>query len=303
MSADRARRTCLTVPGDNTRMLDKSAGRGADEVIYDLEDSVVPAQKSAARGTVIDFLKAAPTFDGVRSVRINGVDTAWAHRDVVEIVAAAGLHFDTIVLPKVEHPGAIHWLDLLLSQLEAENDLPRGRIGIEAQIEGPGGMLRLEAIAQASPRLQALIFGPGDFMAAMRLPDFDLSVTPDALDALDLCRWQIAMTCRLHGLAAIDGPYPQISDIEGCRRSADRARRLGYDGKWVLHPAQVTAVNDVFRPSPEALTRARAIIAALDNQDASAAGGALMLGDQMIDEATRRWALSVVAGDRPLRES
>jgi citrate lyase subunit beta/citryl-CoA lyase len=280
-------------------MLDKAAGRGADEVIYDLEDSVVPAQKSVARATVIAHLADAVAFDGVRSVRVNGVDTPWAHRDVVEVVAAAGAWIDTIVLPKVESPAAIHWLDLLLGQVEAENALPAGRIGIEAQIEGPGGMLRLDAIAGASPRLRSLIFGPGDFMAAMRLPDFDMSITADALDPLDLCRWQIAMACRLHGLAAIDGPYPEIADLDGCRRSAARARKLGYDGKWVLHPTQVPVVNEVFSPSPEALTRARSIIAALADQEATASGGAVMLGDQMIDEATRRWALSVAeAADR-----
>jgi citrate lyase subunit beta/citryl-CoA lyase len=294
MTAHRARRTCLTVPGDNARMLDKAAGRGADEVIYDLEDSVVAAQKAAARAAVGRHLAAAGPATAIRCVRVNAVDTPWAHRDVVDVISAAGAHVDAVVLPKVEHAAAIHWLDLLLGQLEAEHGLPPGRIGIEAQIEGPGGMLRLDAIAGASPRLQALIFGPGDFMAAMRLPDFDLA-TPDSLDALDLCRWQIAMACRLHGLAAIDGPYPQIADLEGCRRSADRARRLGYDGKWVLHPGQVSVVNEVFRPSPQSLERARAIIAALAAQQAGEGSGALMLGNQMIDEATRRWALSVVA--------
>jgi citrate lyase subunit beta/citryl-CoA lyase len=295
MTDHRARRTCLTVPGDNARMMDKAAGRGADEVIYDLEDSVVPAQKATAREAVGAFLAAGVSAaNGIRAVRINGVDTPWAHRDVVDVVSAAGPNLDTIVLPKVESVAAIHWLDLLLGQLESEHGLPSGGIGIEAQIEGPGGLLRVEAVASASVRLRALIFGPGDFMAAMRLPDFDLAVTADSLDTLDICRWQIAMACRLHGLAAIDGPFPQIADVDGCRRSAGRARRLGFDGKWVLHPSQVTVVNDVFKPSPEVVERARRIVAALDEQAANGSGGALMLGDQMIDEATRRWAQSIM---------
>ncbi|MEU6573641.1 CoA ester lyase [Streptomyces sp. NPDC046805] len=290
----RPRRSCLAVPGSSAKMLKKAQTLPADQVFLDLEDAVAPIAKPAARGTVVEALNHGDWSGKVRVVRINDADTEWAHEDVLQVVRGAGPNLDAIMLPKVERVAHIHWLDVLLTQLERELGLPEGGIGIEAQIEGPAGLSEIEAIATATPRTETLIFGPGDFMAAMKMPALTIGAPgANGYDPFDTVLMTITMTARKHGLQAIDGPFALIKDHEGYRASAERAAAYGYDGKWVLHPGQIDIANDVFAPSQADYDKAELIIEAYAHYTSEAGGslGAAMLGEEMIDEASRKLAL------------
>jgi len=262
-----ARRSCLTVPGSSERFLAKAATLAADaapdEAILDLQDSVAPSAKEHARGLVAAALHDDWPRERVVAVRINGATSPWAYRDVVEIVERSGARLDAIVLPKVSSPGQVVWLDVLLDQVEQAAGLPAGRVGIEAQIEDAAGLAAVRAIAAASSRLAALIFGPADFMASVGMRSLSVGIQPAGYaggDALHYPLMRILVAARSAGLQAIDGPYAAIGDIDGLRRSAASAAALGYDGKWVLHPDQVGPVNAAFSPGTIAIgnTSARA---------------------------------------------
>jgi citrate lyase subunit beta / citryl-CoA lyase len=275
-------------------MLKKAQGFSVDQVFLDLEDAVAPVAKPAARKTIVDALNHGDWSGKTRVVRINDADTKWAHDDVLEVVRGAGANLDCIMLPKVERVAHIHWLDVLLTQIERELDLPVGTIGIEAQIEGPAGLSEIDAIAAATPRTEALIFGPGDFMAAMKMPALTIGAPGESgFDPFDTVLMTIAMAARKYGLQAIDGPFALIKDLDGYRASAERAAAYGYDGKWVLHPSQIDTANDVFAPTQAIYDKAEMIIDAYDYYSSAAGGGlgAVMLGDEMIDEASRKLAL------------
>jgi citrate lyase subunit beta/citryl-CoA lyase len=299
----RARRTVLSVPGSNPRMVDKSRSLAADEVFLDLEDAVAPAAKDDARAVVAAALREGGWTAPTVGVRVNDWSTVWTHRDVVEVVGAAGDRLDCVVLPKTESPHHVAALDLLLSQLERSTGLDVGRIGIEAQIESPRGLLAADAIAGASPRLESLVFGPADFMASVNMRGLVVGEQPpgyDGGDAFHYALMTILVAARAHDLQAIDGPYLQIRDAEGFRRQARRTAALGYDGKWVLHPDQIDIGNEVFAPTQADFDHAEKILAAYDASTSDAGGrrGAVMLGDEMIDEASRKMALVVSAKGR-----
>ena len=299
----RARRTVLSVPGSNPRMVEKSRGLDADEVFLDLEDAVAPAAKDDARALVADALRAGGWAAATVGVRVNDWSTQWTHRDVVDVVGAAGANVDCIVLPKVETPAHVTALDLLLSQLERTHGLDEGRIGIEAQIESPRGLVAVNAIAAASKRLQSLVFGPADFMASVNMRGLVVGEQPpgyDVGDAFHHALMTILVAARAHDLQAIDGPYLQIRDVDGFRRQARRSAALGYDGKWVLHPDQIAIGNEVFAPAQDDYDHAEEILAAYEASTSDAGGrrGAVMLGDEMIDEASRKMAEVVVAKGR-----
>ena len=281
-------------------MIEKSRALDADEVFLDLEDAVAPAAKDDARASVAAALRdggwKAPTV----GVRVNDWSTEWTYRDLIDVVIAG---LDCIVLPKVESPDHVAALDLLLTQLERERGLDAGHIGIEAQIESPRGLVAIDAIAAASPRLESLVFGPADFMASLNMRGLVVGEQPpgyDVGDAFHHALMTILVAARAHDLQAIDGPYLQIRDADGFRRQARRTAALGYDGKWVLHPDQIAIGNDVFAPSQEDFDHAEDILAAYDAATSDAGGrrGAVMLGAEMIDEASRKMALVIAAKGR-----
>ena len=300
--AYRPRRTCLSVPGSNPRMIEKAKGLAADEVFLDLEDAVAPDAKASARTTVAAAL-AGPGWSGqLRGVRVNDWTTPWTYRDVIEVVSVAGAHLDVIVLPKVADATHVHALDLLLTQLEHSHNLPVGRIGIDAQIENAEGLMNIKAIA-AAPRVQALVLGPADLMASLNMRTLVVGEQPEGYDVGDAYHhvlMTILIAARAHGLAAVDGPYLKVRDVEGFRRVAGRSAALGYDGKWVLHPDQIAAGNEIFSPRQDEYDRAELILDAYEWHTSAAGGarGAVMLGEEMIDEASRKMALVVAAKGR-----
>lgn len=284
-------------------MIEKARELPADQVFLDLEDAVAPDAKTDARLTVIEALNGGAFRAPVRSVRVNDWTTPWTYADVIEVVGAAGAHIDTVVLPKVLGPEQVIAVDLLLTQLEKSHGLEVGRIGIEAQIENAAGLINVDAIAAASPRMKALVFGPADFMASLNMRSLVVGEQPEGYDVGDAYHYilmRILMAARAHGLLALDGPYLQIKDLEGLQRSAARSAALGFDGKWVLHPDQIAIVNTVFSPRQDDYDHAELILDAYSWHTSAAGGarGAVMLGDHMIDEASRKMALSVAAKGR-----
>ncbi|WP_275462167.1 HpcH/HpaI aldolase/citrate lyase family protein [Streptomyces noursei] len=295
----RPRRSCLAVPGSNPRFLEKAQGLAADQVFLDLEDACAPLAKPEARHTIVTFLNEGDWTGKTRVVRVNDWTTEWTYRDVVTVVEGAGANLDCIMLPKVQDAAQVTALDLLLTQIEKTMGLEVGRIGIEAQIENAKGLVNVDAIAGASTRLETIVFGPADFMASLNMKSLVVGEQPPGYpaDAYHYILMRILMAARTHNLQAIDGPYLQIKNVDGFREVAGRAAALGFDGKWVLHPGQVEAANEVFSPSQEDYDHAELILDAYEWCTSEAGGkkGSAMLGDEMIDEASRKMAL-VVAG-------
>ncbi|GII93074.1 CoA ester lyase [Sinosporangium siamense] len=289
------------MPGSNPRFLAKAQGLAADEVFLDLEDSVAPLAKEDARKNVVAALREGDWSGKTVVVRVNDVTTPWAYRDVIEVVEGAGDRLHCVMLPKVQDPSAVTWLDTLLTQIERAVGLPVGRIGIEAQIENAKGLVRIDDIAASSPRLETLVFGPADFMASINMRTLVVGEQPPGYtegDAYHYILMRILMAARSHDLQAVDGPYLQIHDVDGFRRVAGRAAALGFDGKWVLHPGQIEAANEVFSPSQEDYDHAELVLDAYDYYTTIERRGAVMLGDEMIDEASRKMALVVAAKGR-----
>jgi citrate lyase subunit beta / citryl-CoA lyase len=284
-------------------MVEKAPGLSVDEVFLDLEDAVAPDAKESARGVVVNALRTGDWGGKTVAVRVNDWTTTWTHRDVIDIVGAVGDRVDTLVLPKVDSARQVGALDLLLGQVERAVGLPEGGIGLELQIESARGLLDIEAIAAASSRTEALVYGPADFMASLNMRSLVVGEQPPGYDVGDAYHYvlmRLLVTARAHGLQAIDGPYLQVRDVDGFRQSAARSAALGYDGKWVLHPDQVEAGNAAFTPSQEDYERAEEILGAYEHATSEAGGrrGAVMLGDEMIDEASRKMALVIAAKGR-----
>lgn len=294
----RARRTVLAVPGSSERFIEKSRGLPVDALFLDLEDAVAPAAKVDARAQIVAALKQggwqAPTI----TVRVNDWDTPWTTADVLEVVGGAGAHIDAIVLPKVRTAEQVIALDMVLGQAEASVGLPVGRIGLEVQIEEAQGLQQVDAIAAASPRLETLVFGPGDFMASMGMRGLSVGSQIDGYDA-DAFHYvlsRILVAARANSLQAIDGPYVSIRDLPGFRKSAAKSAALGYDGKWVVHPSQVAAGNELFTPDPSQVERAERIVDAYSKATAVAGGavGAIVVDDEMVDEAGLKVAQAIL---------
>ena len=274
-------------------MLEKARTLDVDQFFVDLEDSVAASAKETARDNAVLALTEGAWGTRVRAVRINGFATRWMLRDLERLVAGAGRNLDAIVVPKVQDSDQVKFLDVLLSRLELEHDLEVGRIGLELQIEDADGLVNIRSILAASPRTETVILGPGDMAAALGMPT--LAVGGRSADyPADEWHWirsTILVHARHAGVQAIDGPYGNIRDIEGFRASARDARTLGFDGKWVLHPDQVDAANEIFGVDQETFERSADILAAYEHATGTASTGAVMFGEEMIDEASRKMAL------------
>ena len=305
-STARVRRTVLAVPGSSDRFIAKARGLGVDALFLDLEDAVAPAVKAESRGRIVDALNdtagfAAPTV----TVRVNDWTTPWTYADVIEVVSGAGDHIDALVLPKCTDAAQVKALDLLLTQVEQAAGLPVGRIGLEVQIEDALGLLHVDAIAAASPRLETLVFGPGDFMASLGMGGLNVGAQPAGYpaDAFHYVLMRILVAARAHGLQAIDGPFVAIRDADGFRQAAARSAALGYDGKWVLHPGQVADGNAAYTPDQADFERAERIMAAYVQATSVGGGarGAIVVDDEMVDEAGVKLAAAILARGRAAR--
>ncbi|MGA4508217.1 HpcH/HpaI aldolase/citrate lyase family protein [Propionibacteriaceae bacterium G1746] len=288
----RARRTVLAVPGSSERFIAKARGLAADCIFLDLEDAVAPAEKHAARAQVIAALTSGGTWaPRTITVRVNDWTTPWTTQDAWQVVTGAGAHIDALVLPKATSAAQVHALDLVVTQAEQAAGLPVGRIGFEVQVEDAAGLLHVGEIASSSPRIETLVFGPGDWMASMGMSGLSVGSIPEGYpgDHFHHPMATILVAARANGLAAIDGPFVGIGDPDGFRASARRAAALGYDGKWVIHPSQVEIGNEVFSPAPEVLDRARRIVAAYTE------GGAIVVDGEMVDEAGVKVARAMLA--------
>lgn len=292
----RLHRSELAVPGSRPELFEKAAAGRADYVFLDLEDAVAPDNKEAARRNVVEALGDIDWRGSSKtvSVRINGLDTHYMYRDLIDVVERAGAHVDTILVPKAGVPADIYTVDALLTQIEAAMGLTH-RIGIEALVETALGMANVEAVAAASPRLEALHFGVADYAASCRARTITIGgLNPDYPgDQWHSALSRMLVACRANGLRAIDGPFGDFGDSEGFTAAARRAAALGYDGKWAIHPAQIDLANDVFTPPESEVDQARRVLAALD--EAAAAGrGAAQIDGRMIDAASARMARNVV---------
>ena len=295
----RSRRSCHAVPGSSERFIAKAVGLEADEIFLDLEDAVAPNEKEAARERVIEALNTLDFGEKTVVVRVNGTDTPHYYKDLIAVVERAGAKLDAIMVPKVRTPGDVEMTDKLLTQIELAQGLPAGRIGIEAQIEDATGLLACEAIAAASARMETLIFGPGDYSAAVGIPITTIGAAPDGYpgDHLNYVYSRLVVAARAAGIQAIDGPYGNIKDEDGLRTRSRLARALGLDGKWTIHPGQIATVNEVFSPEREQWERAEAMLAAYDEAHRAGAGAAVFEGE-MIDEANRKMAERIAFAGR-----
>ena len=303
----RLHRSELCVPGTSPRMLEKAPGLGADVVMLDLEDAVAPDDKPAARENVIAALRELDWSDCTVTLRINGLDTHYCYRDIVDVVEQSGQWLDTVLVPKASCGGDIHLVATLLSQIEDAMGLTK-QIGISALIETAPGMLNLDEIAASCPeRMEALIFGVADYAASMQSQtasiggsDANYAVITDPGDEgseRDLHwgdQWhyalaRIAVACRANGLRPIDGPFGDFSDPEGYLVAARRATILGFEGKWCIHPSQIELANDVFSPNDRLVSRTRRIMEAMEKA-ADDGLGAVSLDGRLIDAASLRMA-------------
>ncbi|MGH2775102.1 MAG: HpcH/HpaI aldolase/citrate lyase family protein [Actinomycetota bacterium] len=273
-------------------MLSKSPTLPADEIFMDLEDSVAPLAKEEARYNVIDALKNNDWGDKTVVVRVNSIDTQWAADDLKTVVEGAGRFIDCIMIPKVQHAHEVLFVDHMLRMIETNLGLDK-RIGLEIQIETATGLKNIYEIAHASGRAETLIFGPADMSASLGLPTVTAGLPMPGYPG-DHWHWvleTILVAAREANLQVIDGPYLLIKDLDGFRDMALRARALGYDGKWALHPGQVDVLNEVFTPTQEEYDKAEALLEAYKEATEVEARGAVMFGTEMIDEASRKMAV------------
>jgi malyl-CoA/(S)-citramalyl-CoA lyase len=309
---DRPHRSELAVPGTNVRAMEKAPTLGADLVFLDLEDAVAPGDKVQARVNVIDALLSHDWAACSVSVRINGLDTQWCYRDVVEVAERAGHVLDTVLIPKVGTPSDVEFVATLLDQIEQEKGWDPGRIAIHLLIETARGMVNVEAIGRARPdRLEAMVFGVADYAASVQArttaigganPDSSVLTDP-ADDGSRQVHWgdqwhfgisRMVAACRAEGLRPIDGPFGDLDDDEGYRSAARRAAALGCEGKWAIHPSQIPLANEVFTPGEAEVEQARRILQAME-EAAKEGRGAISLDGRLIDAASIRMAQNLVS--------
>jgi citrate lyase beta subunit len=297
----RLTRSQLYVPASKPAMIQKAAASAADAVCIDLEDSVTLAEKASSRANVIRALKEIDFGRRVRMFRINALDTPFAYRDLVEVVEAAGDRLDVVMIPKAGSARDVEFVDTLLTQIEANIRLTRP-IGLEAQIETASGFLHAVEIAGASPRLESLIFGAGDYAASMRMPSSAIGEADEHDEIYPGHRWHAVMhtivaAARANDLRCLDGPYAGYTDAAGLARACQIALAMGFDGKQCIHPAQLATVNATFTPSLEQVTKAGAVLKAYEAAAAAGQGAATHDG-RMIDAANLRMARTILERHR-----
>ncbi len=292
---DLLRRSELAVPASNDNMFEKGARSGADLVFLDLEDAVPAAFKEESRAKAIAALNDIDWGRTARAIRINGLDTPWCHDDLIDVVTKAGENLDTIIIPKARTARDVWWVDVLLTQLESKLAL-RKRIRLEVLIEEVEGLANAEAIAAASPRLDALIFGVGDFSLSQgaRVDTNFVPLGEYPGDFWHYARNKVIVAARIAGIDAIDAPYPDYRDLSGYERDARRASLLGYTGKWAIHPGQVPVANQVYAPTADEIARAEHNVAAY--REAEAKGrGAVGVNGVLVDAAHVKMAEQTLA--------
>ncbi|WP_281967960.1 HpcH/HpaI aldolase/citrate lyase family protein [Roseovarius nanhaiticus] len=296
LKKQRLQRSELAVPGSNPSMIEKAADSDVDYIFLDLEDAVAPPDKVQARKNIIEALNDIDwkAKGKTTSIRINGLDTHYMYRDVVDILEQAGSHVDTILVPKVGVPGDLYTVETMVSQIEEAMGLTH-QIGLEALIETALGMANVEAIAAAPGRLEALHFGVADYAASNRARTVVIGgLNPDYPgDQWHFALSRMTVACRAYGLRAIDGPFGDFNDPEGYTLSAKRAATLGIEGKWAIHPSQIALANETFSPPEAEVTRARRIIEELRKAESQGKGAASLDG-KMIDAASERMANNVL---------
>lgn len=301
----RLQRSELAVPGSNPEFIEKAADSDADFVFLDLEDAVAPPEKEQARKNIIQALQDIDweARGKTVSVRINGLDTHYMYRDVVEVVEQAGDRLHTVLVPKVGVPADLYTVEALLNQIEQAKGFERP-IGIEALIETALGMANVEAIAASGGRLEALHFGVADYAASLRARTVSIGgLNPDYPgDQWHAALSRMIVACRAYGLRAIDGPFGDFSDPDGYLAGARRAAALGAEGKWAIHPSQVELANEVFTPPDKEVERARRIVEELRKAEREGRGAAALDG-KMIDAASERMAQTVITVDDAIRSA
>jgi malyl-CoA/(S)-citramalyl-CoA lyase len=293
------RRSILSVPGHIEKMHAKARESAADVVMLDLEDSVPMDAKEAARAQVIRSLATMDWQNKIISVRCNGLETPFGYRDILEVGEHAGHVLDTMVIPKVHHPGDVHFVHRMFDGIEMNKGIDK-KIGIEASIESAKGLENVTRIAGSSDRIRSLVFGVADYSESIGARLVSISGHGEGEDDIyPGHRWhfplsRIIMAARANGLAAIDAPFGNFKDRDGLRRSAAMTSALGYNGKWVIHPSQIDIVNEIYSPSIEDIERAKKIIRA--HEEAVQSGrGAVAVEGRMVDNATIRLAEKIMA--------
>ena len=290
------RRSCLSTPGSSDRFLAKAPTATTDFSFLDLEDSVAPNEKVAARAKVVNAIRNLDWDERVLCVRVNAWDTPWTYGDVIEVVGNAGERLDEIMMPKVQRASDVVAMDLLLTQVERNAGLAVGHIGIEAQIETAEGLINVEEICAASPRLESIVFGPADFAASIGMPvtTIDETIHHAPSNPFTYVFAKILMAGRANGLHVIDGPFLKVRDLDALRFAAQITASYGFDGKWALTPDQALVLNEVYSPSQEMFDKSFVILDAYRIATEKDHTGALMFGDEMIDEASAKIASSFV---------
>jgi citrate lyase subunit beta/citryl-CoA lyase len=293
----RLQRSYLAVPGSNPTMIDRAHKSAADYVFLDCEDAVAPPDKEQARKNIIQALNDLDWKGAGKSVsvRINGLDTHYMYRDVVDIVEQSGSKLDTILVPKVGVPADVYTVETIVSQIEVAKGLPH-KIGMEALIETPLGMANVEAIASANSRLESMHFGVADYSAFNKARTVVIGgLNPDYPgDQWHFPLSRMTVSCRAFGLRPIDGPFGGIDDPEGYKAAARRGAALGMEGKWAIHPSQIELANEIYSPTAAEVSKAERILVAL--KEAAAQGkGAASLDGKMIDAASEKMANHILA--------
>jgi citrate lyase subunit beta/citryl-CoA lyase len=294
---ERLERSVLLVPASNWNMIQKTAASVADAVCIDLEDAVVPEEKEASRANIIRAFTELDFGRKLRMYRMNGLDTGYAYRDVVEIIEAAGGHVDVIVVPKVNRPEDVYFVDTLLAQIESHQGIARP-IGIEALIETALGCVNIKDIAACSERLEGFVYGSGDYAASVQMPMASIGELDENDRLYPGHRWHFIMhavvsAARAYNKRAIDGPFAGIKDVAGLEQACNIGRAMGFDGKWCIHPSQVEAANRIFVPSDKAIQWATTVLQTYEAAQQQGKG-AISVNGKMIDVASLRMCRTIV---------